>query len=105
GLGTEFLPELNGGSFYVAFTLPGGVSLSEGRRWVPRISAMFRDFPEVRQVLSQLGRPEDGTDPTLTNNAEFFVDLLPQSKWRKDVTRERMIADRSARFHQIPGVQ
>src|SRR5262249_4563405 len=80
-LGTEFLPELNEGSFYVTFTLPGGMSLSEGQRWVPRIAETFRAFPEVKQVLSQLGRPEDGTDPTLTNNLEFFVDLYPQNLW------------------------
>src|SRR5262249_529472 len=104
-LGTEFLPELNEGSFYVTFTLPGSISLSEGERWVPRLVGTFREFPEVRQVLTQLGRPEDGTDPTLTNNLEIFVDLHPMDRWRRGVSREKLIEDMSERLHRVPGIE
>ena len=67
-LGSEFLPELNEGSLYITCTLPSNISLTEGRKLVPRITAILKQYPEVEEVLSQLGRPEDGTDATLTNN-------------------------------------
>src|SRR5262249_22058142 len=104
-LGTEFLPELNEGSFYVHVTLPNSVSLSAGERWVPRLTGIFRDFPEVRQVLTQLGRPEDGTDPKLTNNLEYFVDLYAPSEWPAGMTRERLIDQMSQRLSQVPGIE
>jgi cobalt-zinc-cadmium resistance protein CzcA len=81
GLGSEFLPELNEGSLYVTCTLPPNVGLTEARRLVPRVEGLLSRHPEVRDVLSQLGRPEDGTDPKLANNLEFFVRLKPPSEW------------------------
>ena len=83
-LGSEFLPELNEGALYMTFTLPSNVSLSEGRRLAPKLSALISAQPQVESVLSQLGRPEDGTDATLTSNLEFFVKLKPASDWPKD---------------------
>ncbi|MBL8911328.1 MAG: efflux RND transporter permease subunit [Archangium sp.] len=83
-LGSEFLPELNEGALYMTFTLPSNVSLSEGRRLAPKLSALIRAQPQVESVLSQLGRPEDGTDATLTSNLEFFVKLKPASQWPKE---------------------
>ncbi|MFZ5446377.1 MAG: efflux RND transporter permease subunit [Myxococcota bacterium] len=83
-LGSEFLPELNEGALYMTFTLPSNVSLSEGRRMVPKLTALIQAKPQVEAVLSQLGRPEDGTDATLTSNLEFFVKLKPASQWPKD---------------------
>ncbi|MFO0594897.1 MAG: CusA/CzcA family heavy metal efflux RND transporter [Myxococcaceae bacterium] len=83
-LGSEFLPELNEGALYMTFTLPSNVSLSEGRRLVPRLNQLIAAQPQVEAVLSQLGRPEDGTDATLTNNLEFFVKLKPAADWPKD---------------------
>src|SRR6185312_4338441 len=63
-LGTEFMPVLNEGALYVTFTLPAPVTLTEGRRLTPKITALMRrDLPEVTELQSQLGRPEDGTDP------------------------------------------
>src|SRR5262249_49531929 len=79
--GSEVLPELNEGSLYLTFTLPSNISLKEGRRLVPRITSIIERYPEVDSVLSQLGRPEDGTDPTLTNNLEFFVRLKSPEHW------------------------
>jgi cobalt-zinc-cadmium resistance protein CzcA len=83
-LGSEFLPELNEGALYMTFTLPSNVSLSEGRRMAPKLNALIAAHPQVESVLSQLGRPEDGTDATLTSNLEFFVKLKPASTWPKD---------------------
>lgn len=83
-LGSEFLPELNEGALYMTFTLPSNISLSDGRKLVPKLTALISDKPQVESVMSQLGRPEDGTDATLTNNLEFFVKLKPASQWPKD---------------------
>jgi cobalt-zinc-cadmium resistance protein CzcA len=83
-LGSEFLPELNEGALYMTFTLPSNVSLSEGRRLAPKLSALIAAQPQVEAILSQLGRPEDGTDATLTSNLEFFVKLKPASQWPKE---------------------
>jgi len=80
-LGSEFLPELNEGALYMTFTLPSNISLSEGRRMVPRLVRLVETQPQVEAVLSQLGRPEDGTDAKLTNNLEIFVKLRPASEW------------------------
>ena len=84
-LGSEFLPELNEGSLYITFTLPSNISLDEARRLVPRITEIIQSRPEVAAVMSQLGRPEDGTDPTLQNNLEFNVRLKPPDQFPPDV--------------------
>ena len=106
GQGSEFLPELNEGSLYLTFTLPANISLNEARRLVPRITDIILRYPEVEEVLSQLGRPEDGTDPTLTNNLEFFTKLKPLRAWPTEV---RTLNDAVSRINQglgeIPGLE
>jgi len=82
--GSEFLPELNEGALYLTFTLPSNMALSEGRKLAPRIASILDRFPQVESHLSQLGRPEDGTDPTLANNLEFFVKLRPREQWPEE---------------------
>ncbi len=105
-LGSEFLPELNEGSLYVTFTLPPNTSLSEGRRLVPRISQLLRSHPEVAGVLTQLGRPEDGTDPKLANNLEVFLLLKPPAQWRAEIrSLADLIEDIRARLVEIPGIE
>ena len=105
-LGSEFLPELNEGAIYVTFTLPGNISLSEGRRLVPRIKRILRRTPEVTDIMSQLGRPEDGTDPTLPNNLEFFVQLQPMSHWRPGVRSIDAFAEEMEKnLQEIPGLE
>jgi cobalt-zinc-cadmium resistance protein CzcA len=83
-LGSDFLPELNEGALYLTYTLPSNISLSEGRKLVPQLDRVVRKFPQVETRLSQLGRPEDGTDPSLTNNLELFVKLKPMDTWPKE---------------------
>jgi len=103
-LGSEFLPELNEGSLYLTFTLPSNISLTEGRRLVPRITEVLARYPEVESVMSQLGRPEDGTDPTLANNLEFFVRLKPPEHWPRDAqTLSAIIARLNRGLEEIPG--
>jgi cobalt-zinc-cadmium resistance protein CzcA len=105
-LGSEFLPELNEGSLYVTCTLPSNVSLSEGRRFVPKITKLLGGFPEVKDVLSQLGRPEDGTDATLTNNLEFFVRLRPPEEWSPGVKELGDVIGRLSRaVGTVPGIE
>ena len=105
-LGSEFLPELNEGSLYITCTLPSNISLTEGRKLVPRITQILRRYPEVDEVLSQLGRPEDGTDATLTNNLEFFVKLRNPEHWPKE---DRSLSDVIKRMdrgmEELPGVE
>src|SRR5207244_3080707 len=102
-LGSEFLPELNEGAVYVTFTLPGNVSLTAGRRLVPRIKELLRRTPEVTEILTQLGRPEDGTDPTLPNNLEMFVKLKPLGQWRpRKRTLDALTAEMDGNVREAP---
>lgn len=104
--GTEFLPELNEGALYLTFTLPSNISLTEGRRVAPTIAGIIDGFPQVEGYVQQLGRPEDGTDPTLSNNLEFFVKLRPAAQWPDD-TRElgQLITQMGAAFASVPGLE
>jgi heavy metal efflux system protein len=104
-LGTEFLPELNEGTLWVNLTLPSSVSVSEASRIVARVRNTIRRFPEVTQVISQAGRPEDGTDPKPINMAEFFVDLQPPEQWKRKITREELAARMEDAINEIPGLE
>ncbi|HEV8548984.1 MAG TPA: CusA/CzcA family heavy metal efflux RND transporter, partial [Polyangiaceae bacterium] len=104
-LGSEFLPALNEGALYVTFTLPGNMSLSEGRKLTPRLKELLERTPEVTEVLSQLGRPEDGTDPTLPSNLEIFVKLKPLDHWRPAVhDLDGLIAEMAKNLQEVPGI-
>ncbi|MBI5532273.1 MAG: efflux RND transporter permease subunit [Deltaproteobacteria bacterium] len=104
--GTEFLPELNEGALYLTFTLPSNASLTEGRRIAPTIGAILDRFPEVESRMNQLGRPEDGTDPTLSNNLEFFVKLKPAEQWPADSPNlGALISKMRAALTTIPGLE
>jgi len=106
-LGTEFLPELNEGSLYVTYTLPATISLTDGRKLTPRItSLMRRGIPEITELLSQLGRPEDGTDATLLNNLEVFVKLKPMKEWREGIhTLDDIVREMNLNLKEIPGIE
>jgi len=105
-LGSEFLPELNEGSLYVTFTTPATYSLSEGRKLAPKIKRlMLKNMPEIEELLTQLGRPEDGTDPTLQNNFEVFVKLKPMSEWTRHHTLDEMIDEMDRNLKEVPGIE
>src|SRR5262249_30274533 len=89
-LGLEFLPKLEEGNLWIRATLPSTISLEEGNKYVNQMRAIIRSFPEVEGVVSQHGRPDDGTDATGFFNAEFFAPLKPASAWPKGMNKERL---------------
>jgi heavy metal efflux system protein len=105
-LGSEFLPELNEGALYVTFTLPFNISLTQGRALVPKITEIMMHQPQADAIISQLGRPEDGTDPTLANNLEFFLKLKPPDAWPRETPAigDVMVSIAGA-IDEIPGVE
>jgi cobalt-zinc-cadmium resistance protein CzcA len=104
-LGLEFLPKLEEGNFWVRATMPTSISLEEGNRYVNRMRAMLRGFPEVVTVVSQHGRPDDGTDATGFFNAEFFVPLRPFGTWPAGVDKETLAGQMASALQaEFPGV-
>jgi cobalt-zinc-cadmium resistance protein CzcA len=104
-LGSEFLPELNEGSIWINFTLPSGVSLREVKRTLHEARGSLLTIPEVSRVVSQAGRPDDGTDPKPINMTEVLVDLKPESQWRPNKTKEDLIAEMEKLIDAMPGVE
>ncbi len=104
-LGTEFLPELNEGSIWINANFPPGLSVTEARAYSTRIQQLLHTVPEVKTVISKSGRPEDGTDPKPINMAECFVDLKPQTEWRKGMTKERILDAMDKALDALPGVE
>lgn len=82
-LGREFMPTLEEGNVYIRGTFPANVSLDEVSRQVDIARERLQAYPEVRAVLAQLGRPDDGTDPTGFYNAEIFAPLIHEEEWPK----------------------
>ncbi|GAB2532919.1 efflux RND transporter permease subunit [Spirosoma aerophilum] len=103
-LGTEFLPELNEGSIYVRATMPMSISLPESVKQTVQMRHIFDQFPEVKGVISQTGRPNDGTDPTGFYNIEFLVDIYPQDEWKSGLSKEELIENMQKKLSIFPGV-
>lgn len=103
-LGTEFLPELNEGSIYVRATGPLSTSLGQSVKLANEMRKIFLSFSEVKQVLSQTGRPNDGTDATGFYNIEFHVDIYPQDKWGRNETKEQLIQRMQEKLKFFPGI-
>jgi len=81
-IGSEFLPHLDEGAIWARGTLANSTSLSEGEKFTEEERLIFASFPEVKTVVSQAGRPDDGTDTGGFGNTEYFVDLKPHDQWR-----------------------
>ncbi|WP_341210870.1 CusA/CzcA family heavy metal efflux RND transporter [Sphingomonas paucimobilis] len=106
GLGLEFLPHLEEGNLWIRATMPQSVSLEAGDAYVNKIRRILKSYPEVSTVISQHGRPDDGTDATGFFNTEFFVPLKPESDWPRGVTKERLTDDMNSRLgSSFPGVE
>ena len=103
-LGGEFMPALEEGNLWVRATMPVDISFDQAARLATDIRGMFRQSPEVTTVVSQLGRPDDGTDPTSFFNAEFLANLKPQAEWRRGVSKDDLVAEIEERLKTIPGV-
>ncbi|HTA24387.1 MAG TPA: CusA/CzcA family heavy metal efflux RND transporter [Terriglobales bacterium] len=105
-IGSEFLPHLDEGAIWVRGTLAPSTGPTESARIAERAREILCSFPEVPQVVNQIGRPDDGTDTTGFFDTEFFVDLLPKEKWRPvfHQDKERLIAAMDRELEKIPGV-
>ena len=104
-LGLEFLPHLEEGNLWIRATLPPTISLEEATPYVNRMRQIIRGFPEVATVISQLGRPDDGTDATGFFNAEFNVPLKPVDTWPAGVDKEKLTQQvNEALAAEFPGV-
>ncbi len=127
-LGGEFMPPLEEGNLWIRALLPRTVSLEEAARFAPRLREVIATVPEVRGVMSHVGRPDDGTDVTSFFNVEFNVPLRPMETWRtrphkiwgrdlptqigghelswlkRSITREELQQELTAKFDKFPGV-
>jgi heavy metal efflux system protein len=104
-VGLEFLPKLEEGNIWMRAALPPSVSLDEGNGYINRMRALVHGFPEVETVVSQHGRPDDGTDPDGFSNGEFFVPLKPFDQWRKGLDKEGLVAEMADALRKgFPGV-
>lgn len=103
-LGTEFLPELDEGAIYIRATCPLSVSLQDSKEIANKMRSIIRHYPEVKQVMSQTGRPNDGTDATGFYNIEFHVDIYPKKYWKSGWTKEELIDDMQKKLGVYPGI-
>ncbi len=119
-LGGEFMPKLEEGNFWIRATLPTSISLEKSGEYVGRMRAILRGcpedpkivctdqnrkHPEIATVVSQLGRPDDGTDVAGFQNVELFAPLRPQKEWRRGVTKKQMTDELSKEMADaFPGV-
>jgi heavy metal efflux system protein len=99
-LGGEFLPKLEEGNMWVRGTLPLTTTLSNAKEVMAGARRVFLSFPEVTQVVSQAGRPDDGSDTTGFFNLEFFVDLKDQSQWPAGLTKDELESQMAAKLDE-----
>ena len=105
-IGSEFLPHLDEGAIWVRGTLAPSTGPTEGARVAERARQVLCSFPEVPQVIAQVGRPDDGTDTTGFFDTEYFVDLLPKEKWRPvfHQNKQLLIEAMNRELDKMPGV-
>ncbi|NDC54304.1 MAG: efflux RND transporter permease subunit [Planctomycetia bacterium] len=103
-MGNEFMPQLEEGNLWIRAVIPRTSSFEAAARMVPRLRNVIASIPEVRGVMSQVGRPDDGTDLTGFFNLEFNVPLKPMDTWRKGVTRVSMEQELGEKFADFPGI-
>lgn len=103
--GSEFLPKLNEGAIYVRATLPNSISLDESIRLTKEMKEkLMKTIPEIDFVLTQTGRPNDGTDPTGFFNIEFNVQLKDEKDWERKVPKETIIQEMRTQLDHYPGI-
>ena len=103
-LGTEFLPELDEGNIWLTVTMPVGISLEQAKLIEQDVRHIVLSYPQVSQVVSQLGRPDDGTDPKGSNNLEIYADLKPRSQWGNIHDKDELVSQMYSRLAAIPGI-
>jgi heavy metal efflux system protein len=104
-IGSEFLPHLDEGAIWARGTLANSTSLTEGEKFTTHCRYVFASFPEVKTVVSEVGRPDDGTDTGGFGNTEYFVDLKPHDQWRPvfHKNKEELIAAMERALQKYPG--
>jgi heavy metal efflux system protein len=90
-LGTEFLPHLEEGNLWIRASMPPTISLEAGMKYVTRMREILRSFPEVITVVTQHGRPDDGSDASPLSNVEIFAPLKPFDEWPAGLTKDKLI--------------
>ena len=103
-IGGEFMPALEEGNLWVRATMPVDISFDQAAKLTSEIRRLFRESPEVTTIVSQLGRPDDGTDPTSFFNAEFLANLKPEKEWRPGLSKDALIEEIEGRLKDIPGI-
>lgn len=102
--GTEFIPSMNEGAIYIRATLPNSVNLDESVEITKQMKKKLRKFNEIQFVLSQTGRPNDGTDATGFFNIEFHAQLKPEKEWNRKIKKDDLLAQIKDSLDIYPGV-
>lgn len=103
-LGTEFLPPLNEGALWVTAELPMSTSLTESVKLTNELREKLKKFPEVKNVLSQTGRSNDGTDPNGFYFVQFQVDLFPKEEWKRKITMDGIVEEMDKSLSKYQGI-
>jgi cobalt-zinc-cadmium resistance protein CzcA len=104
-LGSEFLPELNEGSLWVRATMPYSIALDRSVQVADQMRGIMMRFPQVKKVVSQTGRPDDGTDVAGFYNNEFDVALYPQDEWNPKISKDELIEQMRKELSVVPGAE
>ncbi|WP_312136566.1 CusA/CzcA family heavy metal efflux RND transporter [Sphingobacterium sp.] len=103
--GSEFLPKLNEGAIYIRATLPNSVNLEKSTELTVEMKKLIqKDTEEIDFILTQTGRPNDGTDPTGFFNIEFLVQLKDPSAWKRKMSKEDIVQEIRTKLHHYPGI-
>ncbi len=102
--GSEFLPKLNEGAIYVRATLPNSVNLDESVRLTKEMKEILSKYDEVQFVMTQTGRPNDGTDPTGFFNIEFNIQLKPVKDWKSNISKDELLEKMRVSLEKYPGI-
>lgn len=103
--GSEFLPKLNEGAIYIRATLPNSVNLKESTKLTKEMKElMMEDAEEIEFILTQTGRPNDGTDPTGFFNIEFNIQLKDAKEWKRNVSKDDIIQELRGKLAHYPGI-
>ena len=104
-MGSEFLPALEEGNLWIRAAMPPTISLEAGTAKANRMREIIKSYPEVVTVVSQHGRPDDGSDASGFNNVELFAPLKPFEEWPSDMSKERLVAELQEKFsNEFPGI-
>ena len=105
-VGGEFMPALEEGNLWIRATMQQDISFDQSEKLTDEIRGTLRPYPEITQVISQMGRPDDGTDVSTFNNAEFLADLKPAGQWRPQFhgNKDELIAAIQNDFKRYPGI-